>query len=300
MPPPRRISAVIPSYNRPDLVRWVLLSLAGQTRPVDEVIITDDGSRMDVAAGIADLLGELPFPVVWVQQADEGFRAAKCRNNGIREATGDYLVFGDQDIVVARTYIARLAAAARPREFLVGLPVRLDAERTARVTDQMVRDGAVGTLVTGAEARAVRKQYRKDAWYRLLHRVGLRPIGPKLRSGVFAAWKADLLGINGFDEEYRGWGNEDDNLGLRLHRAGIRGRNPFPEVLTVHLHHPPHRPAGERSNAAYHLARRKAIRGGVVRAAHGVESPLGGDTPRRTVLHDPARPGRGDPPGAQP
>jgi len=93
MNPPFRISAVVPSYNRPDLLRRVLLAFATQTRPVDELIITDDGSHVDIAAGVADVLPELRFPVTLVAQPDEGFRAAKCRNNGIREATGDYLVF---------------------------------------------------------------------------------------------------------------------------------------------------------------------------------------------------------------
>jgi len=289
MPPPRRISAVIPSYNRPDFLRRVLLSLAVQTRPVDEVVITDDGSSVDVPSGIADVLPDLLCPVAFVRQGDEGFRAAKCRNNGIRAATGDYLIFGDQDIVLDPSYVERFARQARPRQFLVGFPVRLDAAETARVTDAMVREGTVAQLASPAEVRLVRKQFRKDLWYRLLHAGRLRPIGPKLRSGVFGAWRADLLEVNGFDEEYRGWGNEDDNLGLRLHRAGIRGRNIFHSVLTVHMYHPPHHDDGRRANAGYHARQLEAIRRGATRARHGVTDPLGGDESSTTILHQPGR-----------
>lgn len=101
MKPPVRVSAVVTSYNRPDFLRRVLLAFAAQTRLVDELVITDDGSSVDVPAGLADILPELPFKVVFVSQPHEVFRAAKSRNNGIRETTGKYLVFADQDIVFA-------------------------------------------------------------------------------------------------------------------------------------------------------------------------------------------------------
>ncbi len=289
MPSPPRISAIIPSYNRPDYLRRVLLSFAAQTRKVDEVVISDDGSSVDVPAALADVLPALPFPVTFVQQGDEGFRAAKCRNNGIRAASGDYLIFGDQDIVLDRTYVETFLRHLRPREFLVGFPVRLNADETAQVTEAMVRAGTTARLASPRERWLVRKQFLKDRWYRLLHALHLRPIGPKLRSGVFGAWRADLLEVNGFDEEYRGWGGEDDNLGARLHRAGIRGRNVFPGVMTVHLHHPPHHIEGGRSSADHHARQWQEIRRGSVRARHGIENPLGGDAARRRILHEPRR-----------
>jgi len=288
MAPPRRISVIIPSFNRPDYLRRVLVSLAAQTRLVDEVVISDDGSSVDVPEAIADALPALPFPVHFVRQPDEGFRAAKCRNNGIRAATGEYLIFGDQDIVLDRSYVETFARRARPGEFLVGYPARLDEEQTARVTEEMVRAGTAAQLASPRERWLVRKQYLKDRWYRVLHALHLRPIGPKLRSGVFGAWRADLLAVNGFDEEYRGWGGEDDNLGARLHRAGIRGRNVFPRVVTVHLHHPPHHIEGGRSSADHHARAWRAIRAGQVRARHGIENPLGGDVSERRTVHEPS------------
>jgi len=287
MAPPLRISAVILSYNRPDFLRRVLLAHAAQTRLVDEVVITDDGSRVDVPAGIADVLPELPFPVIFVRQPDLGFRAAKCRNNGIREATGDYLVFADQDIVFVPSYVETFVTHARPREFLVGYPVRLDDATTAQLTDDAIRRGSLGGLVDEAGTRKVRRQYRKELFYRILHAVRLRRIASKLRSGVFGAWRSDLLAVNGFDEEYQGWGNEDDDLGRRLHHSGILGRNVFRKAASIHMYHAPHHAPGEVSNQAYHTRREHAVRRGAVRAPHGVHNPLGGDESSRIVLHDP-------------
>ncbi len=284
---PTRVSAIILSYNRPDFLRRVLLSHVAQTRHADEVVITDDGSSVDVPATIADMLPDLPFPVLFVRQPHREFRAAKCRNNGIRVATGEYIVFADQDIVFTPSYVETFVAHARPREFLVGYPVRLDETTTARVTDDMIREGRLTSLVTPAQARKVRRQYRKERLQRALYALGLRSIGPKLRSGVFGAWRADLLAVNGFDEEYQGWGGEDDNLGQRLHRAGTAGRNVFREVFTLHMHHPPHRVPGQRVNKAYHAAQGREIRRGGARARCGVDAPYGGDESNLVVLHEP-------------
>ena len=284
-----RISAIVPSYNRPDFLRRVLLAFASQTRRVDELIITDDGSNVDIASGIADVLPEMPFPVTLVSQPDEGFRAAKCRNNGIREATGDYLVFADQDIVFTPTYVEVFATHARRGQFLVGYPVRLTEAETGRITDDLLRSGRIADLVPEAGRRKVLDQFRKERRYVVLHALHLRPFGPKLRSGVFGAWRDDLLAVNGFDEEFQGWGNEDDNLGRRLHRAGITGRNVFREALSVHMYHAPHHQDGLRANSDYSARQARAIRRGSVRAVHGIVNPLGEVWPTRTVLHTPGR-----------
>jgi len=289
MPPSLRISAVVTSYNRPDFLRRVLLCFALQTRLVDELIITDDGSSVDVRTGLADILPELPFKVVFVSQPHQDFRAAKSRNNGIREATGDYLVFADQDIVFAPTYVETFATHARPGQFLVGYPVRLTAEDTARITDEMIRSGRITDLVPEAGHRKVLDQFRKERRYELFHALHLRPFGPKLRSCVFGAWRADLLAVNGFDEQYQGWGFEDDDLGHRLHRAGIIGRNVFREAITVHMYHAPNHDNGARANAEYHTRHSREVRAGAVRAEHGVANPLGGELPVRTILHEPGR-----------
>jgi GT2 family glycosyltransferase len=244
---------------------------------VDEAVITDDGSKVDIAAGVRHALPGLPFPVRLVTQPDKGFRAAKCRNNGIRAATGDYLIFADQDVVFPRDYVKTFLDNLRPREFLVGYPVRLTEEQSAAFSDEDIREGRFHHRITEEQLRVVRKQFRKDAFYRMLHALKLRPIGPKLRSGVFGAWRSDLLAVNGFDEAYQGWGNEDDDLGLRLHRYGVRGRNVFDAVYPLHLYHPPHHAAGVRTNKEYYDRRMAEIRQGEYRARDGVESPLGGD-----------------------
>lgn len=48
-----RVSVILPTYNRADLIADTVQSLLAQTRPVDEILIVDDGSTDDTAARIA-------------------------------------------------------------------------------------------------------------------------------------------------------------------------------------------------------------------------------------------------------
>ena len=63
----------------------------------------------------------------------------------------------------------------------------------------------------------------------------------------------------------------------------------FKHPLSVHMYHPPHHQAMERTNEAYHARRVREIRRGAVRAHHGIEHPLGDVWPTRTALHVPGR-----------
>ena len=278
----KSISAIIPSYNRPDLLEKTLHSFAAQSLLVDEVVIADDGSSVDIPAALLSTLSKLPFRVKYVWQEDLGFRAARARNNGVREAGGDFLVFADQDLVFTTDYVKTFAEKCREGEFLVSHPVRLTREESELVTLAMVAAGDYAGVLSEEKLGEVARLCRKDRLYSLLNRLGLRPIGPKLRSGVFAIRRDDLLSVNGFDEKYKGWGNEDDDLGWRLHYAGVRGRNVTRREVPIHLWH--ESKAVMRSNKEYYRARRKDIKAGDVRAQYGIDNTLDEDPYRVEIL----------------
>jgi glycosyltransferase involved in cell wall biosynthesis len=50
------ISVVIPTWNRADLLRSVLVNLEGQTKRPDEIVVVDNGSR-DASVEIARSFG---------------------------------------------------------------------------------------------------------------------------------------------------------------------------------------------------------------------------------------------------
>jgi len=97
------VSVIIPSFQCAGLIGRALESLNAQTRPVDEIIVVDDGS--------SDNTGEMvPASVRYLRhEVNRGVSAA--RNTGAREATGDYVMFLDADDTLVPDAIAKLLAA---------------------------------------------------------------------------------------------------------------------------------------------------------------------------------------------
>ena len=52
-----------------------------------------------------------------------------------------------------------------------------------------------------------------------------------------AFWRSDLIRVNGYDEEFRGWGGEDSELATRLNNSGVRQRCMKFRGIVFHLYH---------------------------------------------------------------
>ena len=52
-----------------------------------------------------------------------------------------------------------------------------------------------------------------------------------------AFWKSDLMKVNGYNEEFTGWGREDSELAIRLINAGIKKRFLKFGGICYHLYH---------------------------------------------------------------
>lgn len=86
------VSVIIPTYNRAELICRALASIADQTRPVDEVIVVDDGSTDHTAEVVAAFDG---LPCRYIRQENAGPAAA--RNHGLTLARFDTVAFCDSD-----------------------------------------------------------------------------------------------------------------------------------------------------------------------------------------------------------
>jgi GT2 family glycosyltransferase len=84
----------------------------------------------------------------------------------------------------------------------------------------------------------LRRLHRKAVFYAVLRRLGLAARAkPKLRGNNFSVWIDDVRAVNGFDEEYVGWGQEDDDFGRRLYLAGVRPAVLIGRAPATHLGH---------------------------------------------------------------
>lgn len=246
------VSVIVSTHDSPLSLKLVLLALARQSRCPDEVVIADDGSGDETTALLRALAPRLPYPLVHVWQPHEGFRAARSRNNGIAVAGGEGLAFLDQDTLPHRTWLSEHLRRLRPGGVCLGHVLDLSDAAVEGLDESAVEAGAFETRHAPADRRALQALHRRACWYAMLRRarVGVKA-KPRLRSCNFSVAAADLRVVNGFDESYVGWGQEDDDLGRRLYRAGIRPVVVIDSALVSHWPHPPRRGAawGEGANA---------------------------------------------------
>lgn len=87
------ISVVIPTFNREKLLLRAIKSVLGQTYPVVEILICDDGSDDNSIASIMELNNP---KIKWIKCGRNG-RPAIPRNIGIRESNCEWIAFLDSD-----------------------------------------------------------------------------------------------------------------------------------------------------------------------------------------------------------
>lgn len=250
------VSVIVTTYNAPETLRLVLLGLLRQTVLPAEVLVADDGSGRATGDMLERLAPEMPFPLVHVWQPHEGFRAARSRNNAIARARGDVLAFLDQDTIPHARWLDIHTATLGAREVSLGDVIPLDAEEARRVTEPALRQGRFERLFSLRNRAGLAWLHVRYVVYAALRRQELAVKSkPRLRSSNFAIPAAPMREVNGFDETYVGWGQEDDDLGRRLYKLGIRPKVRVYQARVSHLPHPPRRPPAwnEGDNARRYL-----------------------------------------------
>ena len=254
-----KISVITTIYNRPDHLRLLVASLAAQTRPPDELIVADDGSDSATVAGIERLRTAADLPITVVQQEKDGFRAAAARNLGMRAARGDYLLFLDCDIALLPDAMETHVRHAAPRRLLCGNRALLDEAATRVLFAQTPAPTPADWENAWAAADHTQRQ---EAARLFCHHAALRrwhlarPHKPKLLSCHLSLHREDAERVNGFDENFVGWGYEDDDFGRRLYRSGVEPRSVIDAARALHLWHPSLAPQElkrhrDRPNRAY-------------------------------------------------
>lgn len=90
------VSVIIPTYNRSHLILSILDALEVQTFKEFEVVISNDGSTDDTVQVIKAHQAKYPFDINILDNENGGRSIA--RNEGVRHAKGDLLVFFDDDV----------------------------------------------------------------------------------------------------------------------------------------------------------------------------------------------------------
>ena len=226
-----KVSLIITTYNWKEALELSLLSGLNQKKKPAEIIVADDGSRSDTGKMIAAIAAHSPIPVLHSWQEDKGFRLSASRNKAIGKTSGDYIVLIDGDIIMEEHFIADHIHFAQPGCFVQGTRVLLKEDLSEEV---LARKKMPETLCKkGVENR---KNCLRSAFLSRL--VSFKNRGMNgVRTCNFAFWRKDALAVNGFNEDFIGWGREDSEFTARLLNYGLMRRNVKFNALAYHLYH---------------------------------------------------------------
>lgn len=225
------VSFIVPLYNGLAYTQAMLASLQA-TLPAGlshEIILVDDDSR----DGTRPWLESLRAPVRSLLNARNLGFAATC-NHGSREATGEILVFLNNDLVLEPGWLAPLLAvfATHPDAGVVG-----NVQRDA--TTGAVDHAGLTFNVKGKPEHIRRQGFSLQTVRDIIAVTG----------ACFAIRRASWLQLGGFDEAYQN-GGEDVDLCLRARELGHRNFVVLNSVVRHHVSASPGRKLRDEQNSA--------------------------------------------------
>ncbi|MBI3679417.1 MAG: glycosyltransferase family 2 protein [Acidobacteria bacterium] len=208
-----RVTAIIPNWNRRDLLAGVIEDLRGQSMALEEIVVVDNGS----SDGSVEAAASAGARVIRLA-ANRGFSHAV--NAGLRAAATDWVAVLNNDVRLPATWLETLLPAVAGEDCWFGAGKLLTASNPKRV------DGAFDLLCRGGCAwRAGHGSADCSVWSRT-RRVHFVPF-------TAAVFRRELFERVGYlDEEFESY-LEDVEFGLRCALAGFCGLY-VPEATGLH------------------------------------------------------------------
>lgn len=260
---------IITTYNAPQDLRCTLRSVGEQSAQPDEIIIADDGSDDDTRMIVDSFRPIFGGRLKHIWQPDEGFQLSRIRNRAIAAAKSDYIIMVDGDVVLHRHYIRDHVRFAHRGCIVAGMRAHL-----GRDLSQRLRAGEWPALSWRESGiwkwvYAVRMPWLTSLLSRHHHGSLRQFIGCNM-----AFWRDDAVRVNGFDETFTAWGEEDREFVVRMYNVGVRRYNMLFAGIQFHLSHP----SRKRNDSLEHNGDmlRESLRLGLTRCSVGLDRFLRG------------------------
>ena len=226
-----KIALLISTYNWPQALELVLLSLKNQSVKPDEVLIADDGSKEDTKELIEDFKKKCTFPIHHFWHEDEGFRRSLILNKAVAGSTSDYIIQTDGDCILHRDFVKDHKAMMESKTYLYGSRVNIQEDFLEELFSKK-------KIHFGFFSKGIRKRTRNLRVPLFASFYGKKKeISKKLRGCNLSFWRNDFIAVNGYNEEIEGWGREDSEMVIRMVNNNVFGKRLRYGGIIYHIWH---------------------------------------------------------------
>lgn len=226
-----KCSLVTPTYNWPEALELLLISIVNQTVLPNEVIIADDGSGDDTRKLIELYKSKFPVPLIHVWHEDVKNRKPRIMNKAIAKAQYEYIIEIDGDIIMNKHFVEDHLNNSQKGFYLFGSRVNIQQSLLPDLFSKKIVHFNFFSKEIKKRGRTLRipllMKFAKIAHQR----------SSKLRGCNMSFWRENFININGFNESLVGWGIDDSEMIERLHNSGIKGKRLKFAGIAYHIYH---------------------------------------------------------------
>lgn len=234
---PKTCALIITTYNQPKRLALVLDSVKNLDPLPNEVLIADDGSKEDTAKLIQEYQKNFPCVLKHIWQEDEGFRAAKSRNNAIKASKSEYIILIDGDMILEKDFVKNHLEFAKRKVILQGSRVILNKNES----EEILKNNNYSLAFNKKDFKSSKNSFLAKIIYKFSKIeqkfFDTKEIVRGSKTCNMSFFKTDFDELDGFNENFIGWGREDSEFVARfLFNKGIFRRLKF-KAIAYHIYH---------------------------------------------------------------
>lgn len=258
-----------------------------QSLPPAELVISCDNDKPELAEHARECATKFGLRSTLVMRPHMNVcRLSQVINNGVRAMRAlpgsralqpdDRIIIIQGDCCPGRDFLKLHMELGKTGDLVVGFRHDITSEQTARFDDAALAMGKDPVGLTTEQIASIEDRHRRLMWQARLRPFGLaKAHKPKVLGADFSVRAGAFEKINGMDEEYVGYGSEDDDVGRRLYASGASVAVGIRQLEIYHLWHQTRK--GQDWEASSGVARFKMKT--PTRAIYGLDNPL----PQETV-----------------
>ncbi len=227
-------SVIVGTCNDADILESSLAAFSVQGFRNFELVIADDGSSQNYGPILKEWAPRIQHGIQHVTHEKRGFRKARILNRAIHISRFDTLIFIDMDCLPHHDFVRNHMLYSAPRTAIIGRRAHVRRDMippTSRILERGLGLNlpSLLRLWLRGKARVVEHGFVSPIFYESSNH--------SLQGSNFSVHRSDVIAVNGFNENFEGWGKEDMELGVRLEFSGVKIRNLRNKVIEYHLVH---------------------------------------------------------------